>query len=127
MSLMNPVVANLVVGPIDRTAANPSISFGASAENNSGTGIRGDILSMAISISGVDMLSLAPSGISFPGTVQGPITISGQLSVYGGAIVLPSFTTTARNALTPAAGWMIFNSTDSVAQVYDGTIWNDLW
>ena len=38
----------------------------------------------------------------------------------------PSFTTTERNALTPSAGWVLFNTTDTKLQVYDGTSWVDL-
>ncbi len=39
---------------------------------------------------------------------------------------LKSYTTTQRNALTSAAGDMIFNTTDSKAQFYNGSSWNDL-
>ena len=37
-----------------------------------------------------------------------------------------SYTTTERNALTSAAGDMIYNSTDSKVQFYNGSSWNDL-
>jgi hypothetical protein len=40
--------------------------------------------------------------------------------------VLKSYTTTERNALTAVTGAMIFNTTDSKAQVYDGTAWQNL-
>jgi len=36
-------------------------------------------------------------------------------------------TTTQRNALTAAAGMMIYNSTTNKHQGYDGTSWNDLY
>ena len=39
---------------------------------------------------------------------------------------LKSYTTTERNALTSAAGDMIYNTTDSKVQFYNGTTWNDL-
>ena len=39
---------------------------------------------------------------------------------------LKSYTTTQRNALTSAAGDMIYNSTDSKVQFYNGSSWNDL-
>ena len=39
---------------------------------------------------------------------------------------LKSYTTTERNALTSAAGDMIYNSTDSKVQFYNGSAWNDL-
>lgn len=37
-------------------------------------------------------------------------------------------TTTQRDAIvTPTPGMIIFNTTDGVGQMYDGSIWNDLW
>ncbi len=39
---------------------------------------------------------------------------------------LKSYTTTQRDALTSAAGDMIYNTTDSKVQFYNGTSWNDL-
>ena len=39
---------------------------------------------------------------------------------------LKSYTTTERNSLTSAAGDMIYNTTDSKAQFYNGSSWNDL-
>ena len=39
---------------------------------------------------------------------------------------LKSYTTTQRNALTSAAGDMIYNSTTSKVQFYNGSSWNDL-
>ena len=39
---------------------------------------------------------------------------------------LKSYTTTQRDALTSAAGDIIYNTTDSKVQFYNGTSWNDL-
>ena len=39
---------------------------------------------------------------------------------------LKSYTTTERNALTSAAGDVIYNTTDSKVQFYNGSSWNDL-
>ena len=39
---------------------------------------------------------------------------------------LKSYTTTQRNALTSAAGYMIYNTTDSKVQFYNGSAWGDL-
>ena len=39
---------------------------------------------------------------------------------------LKSYTTTARNSLTSAAGDIIYNTTDSKAQFYNGSSWNNL-
>ena len=55
--------------------------------------------------------------------------IQGSLEVVTttGAFTPPILTTTERNALTPTSGMMIYNSTTSKHQGYDGTIWNDLY
>ena len=42
------------------------------------------------------------------------------------SINLKSYTTTQRDALTSAAGDMIYNTTDSKVQFYNGSAWNDL-
>ena len=39
---------------------------------------------------------------------------------------LKSYTTTQRDALTSAAGDMIYNSTTSKVQFYNGSSWDDL-
>ncbi len=39
---------------------------------------------------------------------------------------LKSYTTTQRDALTSVAGDMIYNTTDSKVQFYNGSSWNDL-
>ena len=38
----------------------------------------------------------------------------------------PSFTDTERNAMSPAAGWVLYNSTENELQVYNGTAWKSL-
>ena len=39
---------------------------------------------------------------------------------------LKNYTTTERNALTSAAGDVIYNTTDSKVQFYNGSSWSDL-
>ena len=39
---------------------------------------------------------------------------------------LKSYSTSARNSLTSAAGDIIYNTTDSKAQFYNGSSWSDL-
>ena len=39
------------------------------------------------------------------------------------AVVLPSYTTTQKNALTPAAGWVVFDTTLAKMCVYTGAEW----
>jgi hypothetical protein len=57
------------------------------------------------------------------------ITKNGNLTMptTTGALTPPKLTTTARDALTPDAGMMIYNTTTNKGQQYNGTIWNDLF
>ena len=45
---------------------------------------------------------------------------------FGTAVKFASMTTTQRNALTAAAGMVVFNTTDTKLQVYTGSAWEDL-
>ena len=45
---------------------------------------------------------------------------------FGTAVKFASMTTTERNALTAAAGMVVFNTTDTKLQVYTGSAWADL-
>ena len=51
---------------------------------------------------------------------------SGNNIAMNNAINLKSYTTTERNSLTSAAGDMIYNTTTSKAQFYNGSAWKDL-
>ena len=51
---------------------------------------------------------------------------SGNNIAMNNSLNLKSYTTTERNALTSAAGDIIYNSTDSKAQFYNGSAWADL-
>lgn len=57
------------------------------------------------------------------------ITKNGNLTIptTTGAFSPPVMTTTQRDALTPTAGMMVYNSTTNKHQGYNGTIWNDLF
>ena len=51
---------------------------------------------------------------------------SGNNVAMQNSLNLKSYTTTQRNALTSAAGDIIYNTTDSKAQFYNGSSWSDL-
>ena len=51
---------------------------------------------------------------------------SGNNVAMQNSLNLKSYTTTQRNALTSAAGDVIYNSTDSKVQFYNGSSWADL-
>lgn len=48
------------------------------------------------------------------------------LSNGGGAFVLPQMTTTQRDAMTPANGWMIYNTTTNTGQIYEAGAWRTI-
>ena len=52
--------------------------------------------------------------------------VSGNNISLNEPLNLKSYTTTARNSLTSAAGDVIYNTTDSKAQFYNGSAWVDL-
>ena len=52
--------------------------------------------------------------------------VSGNNVAMDCSLNLKSYTTTQRNALTSAAGDIIYNTTDSKAQFYNGSSWTDL-
>lgn len=51
--------------------------------------------------------------------------VSGNNITLNHPLNLKSYTTTARNSLTSAAGDMIYNSTTNKIQFYNGSAWND--
>jgi hypothetical protein len=53
-------------------------------------------------------------------------TASGNNVAMQVPLNLKSYTTSERNALTSSAGDVIYNTTDSKVQFYNGTSWNDL-
>ena len=52
--------------------------------------------------------------------------VSGNNVAMSNSLNLKSYTTTQRDALTSAAGDVIYNTTDSKAQFYNGSSWSDL-
>lgn len=52
--------------------------------------------------------------------------VSGNNVAMDCSLNLKSYTTTQRNSLTSATGDMIYNTTDSKVQFYNGSAWNDL-
>jgi hypothetical protein len=51
---------------------------------------------------------------------------SSQATNFQGAATFANMTTGVRNALTPAAGMVVFNTTETKLQVYTGSAWADL-
>tara|TARA_R110000824_G_scaffold53767_4_gene148526 strand:- start:1060 stop:1302 length:243 start_codon:yes stop_codon:yes gene_type:complete len=62
---------------------------------------------------------------------QKAVTVFGTIGQFdvvevGTAIGVPQLTTTERNALTAANGWIIYNTTDSKMQAYENGSWANL-
>jgi hypothetical protein len=58
--------------------------------------------------------------------VSPKITVDANKVTMGAPVAYPSYTTTQRDALTPSAGWVLWNSTLTKLQVYTGSGWADL-
>jgi hypothetical protein len=61
------------------------------------------------------------SSFKFDASVNTATLSNGQ-----GAFALPQMTTTQRNAMTPADGWMIYNTTTATGQLREAGAWRDL-
>ena len=69
-------------------------------------------------------INATPAG----GGTQNTILTVTDLSVASArAVAFASYTTTTRNALTPSAGWVIWNTTTVKLECYDGTTWQALF
>ena len=121
-----PIVAGQVLLPIDSSAASPAIRIGGSLDATAGTGITGTMSSVAVTVAGTSRIAASTTGASVTGT----LAVSGALTAASIAttspMVLVNLTTVQRDALTAATGMIIFNTTDTVVQVYDGSAWVDL-
>ena len=65
-----------------------------------------------------------PSG---GGTANDILTVESTKITMAAPVAYPSYTTTQRDALSPAAGWVLFNTTTAKLECYDGTAWNALF
>lgn len=85
-----------------------------------------------ITNAGTDYVNSDPEAITLP-TENGLFDLVQILHGYiednpSVGFAVPNMTTAERNALaSPSAGMLIFNSTDSVGQMFDGSIWNNLF
>jgi hypothetical protein len=84
-------------------------------------------------VSGTPQSAYVPSDIelyvSGAGGAPDPVFRAKSADKVGeflGPLKLASYTATERNALTPEEGWVIFNTTDSKAQIYANGAWRDM-
>lgn len=90
-----------IVNPIDDTAADPSISWGGSPVNSSGTGIRGNDTSISISTVGTDRAVISSTGVAVTGAVSSSTTMTSTGNFTVGS---SKFTVTASSGNTAVAG-----------------------
>lgn len=76
-------------------------------------------LASSAAVTGLDAQLAAKAPLASP-------TFTGTVTLNGGALQLATLTTTQRDALTPAAGMMIFNTTVNRFQGYFSGSWGNL-
>jgi hypothetical protein len=97
-----------------------------------GTVVSGVNGSVVITSGGIEKMNLTTDKITLPvgnGLFQMVGTINGYIeSNPTVGFKLPVMTTVERNALvSPETGFIIFNSTDSTGQIFDGTLWQNVY
>lgn len=129
---INPLVANLLLCPIDGTAGVPSIRFGGTIDGNGGTGIYGSFSGINVSVAGSSVLALSASGISVPGglTVTGDLHVTGNTYVAATVVILtgagaPVDGTTGDNIAGP--GSLYVDTTAGKLYITTGLITNPTW
>jgi hypothetical protein len=101
--------------------------FGYDSANNPGAAAV-----IQVAVDGTPTAGFVPGSIVFgttnpvTGTVAALTLNAQQTAVFGGAATFANMTTGVRNALTPAAGMVVFNTTETKLQVYTGIAWVDL-
>ena len=96
-----------LVNQINDTAADPTIQWGGSPVNPSGTGIRGADASVTTSVNGTDRLAVSATGVAVTGTLSasGAMTASGALNVVGAfSVATNKLTVAAASGNTVSAG-----------------------
>lgn len=105
-----------LIGTIADTVTLPTIQWGGSETNGSGTGIRGTDSTIVMSIAGADQLTLSSSA----GIAMAPTAGNIVMTSTVGALIIPKMTTTQRDALTGVKGMIIYNTSTDALNVYDG-------
>ena len=67
------------------------------------------------------------SGAAYGTTGTTRLTVDATKISAAVPVAYPVYTTTTRNALTPSAGWVVFNSTTVKLECYDGSAWQALF
>jgi hypothetical protein len=123
----------------DFTTLGPSVRFKAlAAENFTGSASGGKFAISLDKIGGTSVYDAISIDSGNASIASNTITLednsgtdyavlSSTKAQFNKPVQYPSYTTTQRDALAPAAGWVLFNSSTAKLQCYDGTAWNDLF
>lgn len=108
--------------PLGQSADIALLAFG------NGSGIANASINVVHSSVSGHILAKATNGMVLSSTGAGGPTTSAALDIQSttGAFIPPRMTTGQRDALTPTAGMMVWNTTTTKLQVYNGTSWVDL-
>jgi hypothetical protein len=100
-------------------------AFPAATPLNSGN--RVDLINHSAASATYRTDSFVIAGGAYGNTSAARVTVDSAKATFGLPVAYPSYTTTTRNALTPAAGWVIWNTTTVKLECYDGTAWQALF
>lgn len=130
MALVNPLVANMLLCPIDSTAATPAIRFGGAINGLDGTGIYGDFSGVSVSIAGSSALAIAASGITTAGITASSFSVSGVFSLGNNVIIMqgagaPVDGTTGDNVA--GTGSLYINRTAGTLYIQTSLITTPVW
>ena len=77
---------------------------------------------------GTDMLTIKNNGQMFVGDIQsGELSDKLQIDSTTQGFLPPRMTTTQRDAMEPATGLVIYDTSTNKLQCYDGSSWNNLF
>lgn len=116
----SPTFAGLTVDTITSKTTNGNLTLTGDGTGvvvvNDDLNVTGKITAGSLDISGTGTLTFSSGNdIVFD--------VGNLVIVQGGMLQLESFTTTERNALTPSAGWIFFNSTTGQFEGWNGSAW----
>ena len=113
------------IGAQYSTAGDNQVNISiASGDQTSGTFT--GLVTLQSKITSTTISAGTASGTAGASAVSAKLTIDAAKVTAAVPVAYPSYTTAQRDALTPAAGWVLWNSTLTKLQVYTGSAWQDL-
>jgi hypothetical protein len=107
------------------TGGDDSVSISI-ANGDQTTGTFTGVQTLTSKITSTTISAGTASGTAGGSSVATKLTVDANKITPAVPVAFPSYTSTQRDALTPSAGWVLFNSTTAKLQVYTGAAWADL-